>query len=78
MQEVLRYNRLTACIKSTIKEVRRAIKGEAVLSEDLDSIYKSLLIGKVPEAWLAKSYPSKKGLASYIGDLIHRLKIVSI
>ena len=46
--------------------------GEIILSEELEEIYKALLIGKVPEAWLAKSYPSRKNLASYIGDLIHR------
>ncbi|RXG59114.1 Dynein heavy chain 3, axonemal [Armadillidium vulgare] len=42
-QEILRYNRLTSCIRSTLKEVHKAVRGEAILSEELEGIYKALL-----------------------------------
>ena len=71
-QEILRYNRLLQTIKQTLKKVRRAVMGETVLSEELEEIYKSLLIGSVPASWMNRSYPSRKALASYISDLIHR------
>lgn len=36
-------------------------------------MYKSLYENKVPDLWLAKSYPSLKSLASYFADLIQRV-----
>lgn len=44
------------------------------MSERLEAIMKSILIGKVPQVWLEVSYPSMRPIASYIEDLCHRLK----
>lgn len=40
----------------------------------LEKIHRQMTLGKLPEAWAAKSYPSLKPLGSYINDLLARLQ----
>jgi len=47
-------------------------QGEVVMSLELEDVFNSMLVGKVPAVWAAKSYPSLKPLAGYIADLIQR------
>jgi len=35
-QEVIRYNRLLAVMARMLRDVQKALKGEVVMSEDLD------------------------------------------
>lgn len=72
-QELDRFNGLTTTISKSLKNLKLAIKGEVLLSAELESALNSLKVGKVPEMWLAKSYPSLKSLGSYMNDLYERL-----
>lgn len=72
-QELDRFNTLTKVIKTSLKNLKLAIKGEVLLSADLEAALNSLKVGKVPAMWLAKSYPSLKSLGSYMNDLFERL-----
>ncbi|XP_053321162.1 dynein axonemal heavy chain 3-like [Spea bombifrons] len=73
VHELLRFNRLTSAIQMSLQELNKAISGLSVMSQDLDDLFSSLIVGKVPVLWSAKSYPSLKPLGSYIADLVQRL-----
>ena len=72
-QECVRFNRLIRTVRSTLADIRKAIVGLVVMSTELESIFNSMLIGKVPGAWAKVSYPSLKPLGSYVKDLQDRL-----
>jgi dynein heavy chain len=76
MQEMERFNNLIVIIDKTIDELRDAIKGLAVMSEELDLMYNSILINKVPEKWEANAYPSLKPLSSWIQNLCERIEFI--
>jgi dynein heavy chain len=73
-QELTRFNGLIKVIKDSLTNIKKAIKGEVLLSSDLESALNFMLDGKVPEMWKKKSYPSLKPLAGYIKDLKERLE----
>ena len=72
-QEILRFNRLLKLVRDTLKQLKQAIKGEVVMSPELELLSKSLFDNKIPDQWKQRSYPSLKPLASYVVDLAKRL-----
>ncbi|KAK3550375.1 hypothetical protein QTP86_025203 [Hemibagrus guttatus] len=66
VQEMERYNNLCRTISVSLQNLLRAIKGFIVLDAELEAIASCLLVGKVPEKWAKRSYPSLQPLDSYI------------
>ncbi|KAE8615220.1 hypothetical protein XENTR_v10008446 [Xenopus tropicalis] len=73
VHELLRFNRLTSTIRMSLQDLNKAISGLTVMSNELDDLFSSMIVGKVPALWSAKSYPSLKPLGGYITDLLLRL-----
>lgn len=73
-QELDRFNGLIKVIVSSLKNLKKAIKGEVLLSTELEDALNSLQNGMVPAMWLAVSFPSLKSLGGYMKDLIARLE----
>jgi len=77
VQEIIRYNRLLEIIPLSLDNLKQAIKGEIVMSEELELMAKSLNENQVPEIWKAKSFLSLKSLASWMDDLKKRVEFLN-
>jgi len=75
-QECFRYNALLAVMDSTLKDFRKAIKGLIIMTADLESLGKSMLVNDVPELWAKKGPLSLKPLSSWFLDILARCQFL--
>jgi len=75
-QEMLRYNKLTSLVRTSLMGLDKALRGLQVMSSDLDGVFQSMVVGQVPGLWKAVSFPSLKPLGSYVEDLLARLAML--
>eukprot|EP00742_Colponemidia_sp_Colp-10_P013019 GILJ01014677.1.p1 GENE.GILJ01014677.1~~GILJ01014677.1.p1 ORF type:complete len:1857 (-),score=367.35 GILJ01014677.1:73-5070(-) len=75
IQELRRFNDMIGRIRKTLYALTLALKGEVVLTSELDSIASDILQGQPPEAWMKVSYPTTKPYGSFITDLVRRLDV---
>ena len=72
-QELGRFNTLLSVVRSSLQNLGKAVKGLALMSAELDGIGRALYDGKVPAAWLKKSFPSLKPLGAYVKEVLERV-----
>jgi dynein heavy chain len=76
-QEVIRYNRLLVVMARMLRDVQKALKGEVVMSEELELLATSLFNNQVPAAFSSVGPLSLKPLSSWITDLTERMDFVT-
>ncbi|XP_060604387.1 dynein axonemal heavy chain 1-like isoform X2 [Ruditapes philippinarum] len=76
IQEVIRYNRLLSTVHKSLNDILKALKGLVVMSQELEDMSISLFNNMVPNMWAKKAYPSLKPLASWVLDLVSRVKFI--
>lgn len=71
IQRRQRCRRRQRCLQITgsLHNLILAVQGLALMSNELNAVGKSLLVGKVPALWLIKSFPSMKPLAAYVKEV---------
>eukprot|EP01036_Dinobryon_divergens_P007822 gene7822-10441_t len=73
VQEMIKFNRMISTMRHSLTDLKRAIRGMAVMSGELDAMYSSLLSNGVPKIWEKVSFASLKTLASWAADLVYRV-----
>ncbi|KAJ9453409.1 Dynein-1-beta heavy chain [Diplonema papillatum] len=76
-QEIDQFNSLLKALMSSMKELKRAIKGEVVLSASLEQMYNSFVFGRVPPNWEKKAYLCLKPLQPWYTDMIERIEFLT-
>ena len=76
LQELVRFNRLIETIKSSLKTLLLTMEGKLVSNAEMEALQTSVLNNAIPDKWMAKSYPSRKPLLSYVHDLKARLDML--
>jgi len=72
LQEIIRYNVLLSLMKKSIKNLKKALTGKIVMSEEMEKMAGSLFINQVPALW-SKVFLSLKPLSSWNLDLQRRI-----
>jgi len=72
VQEIIRYNKLLITMRTTLKDLQKALKGEMVMSSDLEAMADCLFNNLVPAVWEAVAYPSLMPLSPWVNDLVAR------
>eukprot|EP01135_Chromosphaera_perkinsii_P002036 Nk52_evm83s215 gene=Nk52_evmTU83s215 len=73
-QEMIRFNRLTSVVRTTLKNTLKATKGLVIMSAQLESVFNGIINARIPPVWAKASYPSLKPLGGYFDDLLKRLQ----
>jgi len=76
-QECVRFNKLLSTVKLSLENLIKAIKGFVVMSQELESVFNSLLNNEVPHAWSSVAYLSLKPLGGWVSDLHRRINFMA-
>lgn len=66
LQELERFNKLIITIRSSLKDLNRALKGEIGLNAELEELTKALINGSLPLSWARLAPKTRKGLGSWM------------
>jgi dynein heavy chain len=72
LQECERMNRLLFEVKRSLVELDLGLKGDLGMTETMEALMNSLYDNKVPASWAKVAYPSMRGLASWLLDMLQR------
>ncbi|KAJ3097104.1 Dynein heavy chain 10, axonemal [Phlyctochytrium planicorne] len=72
LQELERWNQLVERMSSSLKDLRRALKGEIGMSAKLDDVANALFNGALPAMWRSLAPQTEKGLGSWMAHFERR------
>ena len=72
LQEIERMQELTGEMKRSLAELTLGLRGDLQITDVMDSLMSSLADGLRPPGWDKFAYPSKRGLGSWVRDMISR------
>lgn len=74
LQELERYNKLIVRMSSSIKDLKRALKGEIGMSADLDVLGNAFFNGLLPPMWSKLAPQTEKKLVNWISHFERRFR----
>jgi len=72
-QEYTRFATMISTTKASLRMLGKAITGTVLMSGDLEGMFNSFLVQKVPGNWEKVAYPCLKPLNSWVLDFIGRI-----
>jgi dynein heavy chain len=72
LQECERMNRLLFEVKRSLVELDLGLKGDLGMSDSMEALMNALYDNKVHGKWATVAYPSMRGLASWLVDMLQR------
>jgi len=72
LQECYYMNTLLTTVRTSLRQLDLALKGDIQMTEALESVMLSLYDERVPDAWRRVAYPSMRRLGSWFADLLKR------
>lgn len=72
-QELMRYNNLLEIVRNSMKNLKDAIDGNAVMTSDIEAMLQSVYDNKTPERISKVSYPSMMPYSSWVNDFLRKL-----
>lgn len=77
LQELDRFNHLTSTMLKSLSTLRRALKGEVGMSNELDDLSRALYNGQLPPMWRRLAPATKKNLATWMDHFLRRNQLYS-
>jgi dynein heavy chain len=72
-QELMRFNGMMDVMRSSLKDLQKAIRGEVVMSGELEEMYMCFVFQRTPPRWEEAGYPCLKPLPAWVEDFFARL-----
>lgn len=73
MQECERMNKLLTEIRRSLLELDLGLKGDLTMSEQMEALMNALADDRVPSSYERMAFPSLRGLASWLHNLLARV-----
>ena len=68
-QELMRYNNLLGIVKTSLKNIKDAVDGNAVMTSEIEVMLQSVYDNKTPDAISKVSYPSMMPFSSWVNEI---------
>jgi dynein heavy chain len=78
IQEIEYMTILLTEMARSIEEIDQGLKGLLTISEQMEQTMDALVLNRVPTYWVNLAYPSKRGLESWVKNLLKRCEQLNL